>query len=484
MKFLILCENSNGAWPYLHYRGLGAFELKKRAKKHGHDATILEWFTHWKNQDLIDIANIYFSDTPDPVIAVSTPFDNRDLYKIEEFLRYCKKTFPNLKIIHGGSRTFQETLGDLIDVFFLGRSMEMFDNWLSGQDLSKFMIKDKPLVLMNHNFDQKIDNPVIPNIDDEDDCFLSRDILGFEIGVGCKFNCTFCNYELRNAKITKFLDAKELHHYFDVAYRKYGITNFYTSDDTINESDQKLEIIVEAMEGLNYSPKITSFARLDLFSKRKHQLDLIEKIQFAALFFGIESFNPDVSKTMRKRTGLVDNFETLREIKQRCPDTYTIGSLIAGLAGDNKQSMIDSIERVIQEKLLWGLQVYPLVVTKTSNLTDNYFLSDLDKEPEKYGYKTTIPIVSLHGDKETVTMNWESDWIDTEGAHKFVDELYARFGDKILLMNHFEYAGFRSLGLIKPGKKIIYEQLRNQSYNVSAQLKQLYIAKKKKYMGL
>jgi radical SAM superfamily enzyme YgiQ (UPF0313 family) len=362
--------------------------------------------------------------------------------------------------------------------------MEMFDYWLSGQDLSKFMIKDKPLVLMNHNFDQKIDNPVIPNIDDEDDCFLSRDILGFEIGVGCKFNCTFCNYELRNAKITKFLDPKELHHYFDVAYRKYGITNFYTSDDTINESDQKLEIIVEAIEGLNYSPKITSFARLDLFSKRKHQLDLIEKIQFAALFFGIESFNPDVSKTMRKRTGLVDNFETLREIKQRCPDTYTIGSLIAGLAGDNKQSMIDSIERVIQEKLLWGLQVYPLVVTRSSNLTDNYFLSDLDKEPEKYGYKTTIPIVSLHGDKETVTMNWESDWIDTEGAHKFVDELYERYGDKILLMNHFEYAGFRSLGLIKPGKKIIYEQLRNQSYNVSAQLKQVYITNKKKYMGL
>ena len=485
MKFLILCENSNGAWPYLHYRGLGAFELKKRAKRYGHEATIIEWFTHWKNDDLIAAAAAYFKDTEEPVIAVSTPFDNRDLYKIEPFLRDAKARYPKLKIIHGGSRTFQETLSDLIDVFFLGRSMEIFDAWVNNEDLSKYVVRKEPLVLLNHDFNQKIDEPVIPDIDDEDNCFFSRDILGFEIGVGCKFNCTFCNYELRNAKITKFLDPKELHHYFEVAYKKYGITNFYTSDDTINESDQKLETIVEAMEGLDYSPKITSFARLDLFSKRRHQLDLIERIQFAALFFGIESFNPDVSKTMRKRTGLIDNFETLREIKQRCPDTYTIGSLIVGLEGDNKQSIIDSIERVIEEKLLWGLQVYPLVITSSNSLTDSYFLSDLDKDPEKYGFKTRrIPITSLHGDKETNTLDWSSDWTDYNSAQIFVNDLYANIGHRILLMNHFEYAGFRSLGLIKPEKKIIYEQLKNQAYNVSAQLKQLYIAKKKAYLGL
>jgi len=483
MKFLILCENSNGAWPYLHYRGLGAFELKKRVKDHGYDATIIEWFTHWKNDDLIKASQVYFKDTDQPVIAVSTPFDNKDLYKIETFLRWCKKTYPNVKIIHGGSRTFQETLGGLVDVFFLGRSMEIFDQWISNKDLSKFTVNKSPLVLMNRNFDQKIDNPVIPDLD-EDNCFVSRDILGFEIGVGCKFNCTFCNYELRGAKITKFLDAKELHNYFEVAYKKYGVTNYYTSDDTINESDEKLEIIIEAMEGLDYKPKITSFARLDLFSKRKHQLDMIEKIQFAALFFGIESFNPEVSKSMRKRTGLIDNFETLKEIKKRCPDTYTIGSLIAGLSGDSKENMIQSIERVINEKLLWGLQVYPLLVTETSNVSDDYFLSDLDQNPEQYGYKTSIPITSLHGDRETQVVHWESDWSNSVDAQKLVDEIYETYEGQIIFMNHYEYAGFKSLGLIKPNKKIDYESLKHQSFNVSSQLKHQYILNKKRYFGI
>lgn len=483
MKFLILCENSNGAWPYLHYRGLGAFELKKRIKNFGYNATILEWFTHWTHADLVKFSEMYFENEEYPVIAISTPFDNKDLYKIEKFLRYAKNTYPGIKIIHGGSRTFQKTMGEFVDVFFLGRSMEVFDRWLTNQDLSQYVKNKDPLVLMNEKFDQKIDKPVVPDID-EDDCFTKRDILGFEVGVGCKFNCTFCNYELRGAKITKFLDPKELHDYFDIAYRKYGVTNYYTSDDTINESDEKLEIIVEAMENLDYKPKITSFARLDLFSKRKHQLDLIEKIQFAALFFGIESFNPEVSKSMRKRTGLVDNFETLKEIKRRCPDTYTIGSLIAGLTGDNKESMLSSIERVIDEKLLWGLQVYPLTITSSSSVSDNYFLSDLDMDPEKYGYKTKRPIIPLHGDKEAITARWESDWSNSEKAQELVSEIYKTYDGQIIFMNHFEYAGFRSMGLIDPSKKIDYESLKHKAYSVSDQLKQNYIKTKKKQFGL
>lgn len=477
MKFLILSENSNGAWPYLHFRSLGAFELKKRIQSQGHDATIIEWFTHWSNSDLLNLARKYFIDTDKPVIAISTPFDNRDLYKIELFLRSIKKEFPNLEIIHGGSRTFQETLGDLIDIFFLGRSMEMFDTWLQQKDITQYKIKSNPTVLLNHNFNQVLDNPVLPNITD-DDCLTFRDILGFEVGVGCKFNCTFCNYELRNTKITNFIDHKQLKEYFKLAYEKYGITNFYTSDDTINETDEKLEIIVRAIEGLNYKPKITSFARLDMFSKRKQQLDLLERIQFGALFFGIESFNPVISKTVRKRTGLIDNYGTLREIKKRCPDTYTIGSLIVGLPGDSKISITESIDKVIAEKLLWGLQIYPLIITKSSTLTDNYFLSDLDKNPEKFGVTTGDPFINLNGDKETITLNWETDWINAQQAMEFTAQLESKYSKQILFMNHFEYAGFYSLKLISQNKTINYPQLKHQAYNVCAQIKQNYIQDK------
>lgn len=485
MKFLILCENSNGSWPYLHYRGLGAFELKKRIRSHGHEATILEWFTHWTHADLLDVARVYFKDTDQPVLAISTPFDSNDLISLRPFILKIRQEYPNVKVIHGGSRTYQKSMSDLVDMFFLGRSMEVFDAWMRGRDLTPYIIRRDPsLVLLNNNFNQVIDNPVVPDIDIEDDCISNRDILGFEIGVGCKFNCTFCNYELRNAKITKFLDPKELHHYFEVAYKKYGVTNFFASDDTINESDEKLEIILEAMQGLDYSPKITAFARLDLFSKRRQQLDLIEKIQFSALFFGIESFNPEVSKSMRKRTGLVDNFATLKEIKERCPDTYTIGSLIIGLMGDSEQSIRESIKKVVDEKLLWGLQLYQLGLLGASTETDTYFLSELDKDPEKHGYKKIIPIEPTHVNKETTAMFWESDWTDLDKALVLCDSLYKEHQDNILFMNHYEYAGFKALGLIKPGVPVKFHLLRHSAHTISDQLKQVYIQKKKAYIGV
>jgi hypothetical protein len=70
------------------------------------------------------------------------------------------------------------------------------------------------------------------------------------------------------------------------------------------------------------------------------------------------------------------------------------------------------------------------------------------------------------------------------GAINFADELYQNYKEKILWLNHYEYAGFKALGLIKPEKPVIYEQLKNQAFSVSGQLKQNYITKKKSIFGL
>ena len=152
--------------------------------------------------------------------------------------------------------------------------------------------------------------------------------------------------------------------------------------------------------------------------------------------------------------------------------------MIVGLPGDSKISITESIDKVIAEKLLWGLQIYPLIITKSSTLTDNYFLSDLDKNPEKFGVTTGDPFINLNGDKETITLNWETDWINAQQAMEFTAQLESKYSKQILFMNHFEYAGFYSLKLISQNKTINYPQLKHQAYNVCAQIKQNYIQDK------
>lgn len=475
MKFLILSENSNGTWPYLHYRNLGSFELKKRIVSYGYEASILEWFTHWSHKDLKTFIENYFQGIENPVIALSTPFTTVDVHKIKSVLQWAKNSISNLKIIHGGARNYDSELGQLIDVFFLGRSMEIFDRWLKNDNLSKYIINTNPTVLVNYNFNEKIDTPVIA-LGSNDDFLNSTDIIGFELGVGCKFNCSFCNYELRNAKITTLADPIELRNYLQEAYNRYQITNFFASDDTINETDEKLEVIAEAISDLNFSPKITAFARLDLISARPRQIDLLQKINFHSLFFGIESFNPEASRAIRKKSGLDNTYPTLVKIRDTCANTYTVGGLIIGLNNDSKKDIYTAVDKVINEKLLKSLQFYPLSITRPEGHTGLDFFSDLDKDPEAFGYKTKGFSNFHHDNKTIISLNWESNWTDYENAALLTDELLDYSKGKIDLLNHLEYAGMCALNTYQPNTDL--NVLQHRSY-VKSQIRKLQYTKNK-----
>lgn len=474
MKFLILSENSNGGWPHLYFRSMGAFELRRRIENHGHSADILDWFTYWTDDELKKMMAHHFTNEPNPIIAISTPFNTTDVHKIKPVLLWAKETYPNLKIIHGGSRTFDDSLNGLIDVFFLGRSMQMFDAWIQNNNLSEYLRHTNPTVLVNNNFDEKIDNPVLPILKDSD-LLSSKDILGFEIGVGCKFNCTFCNYELRNAKITKLVDPYDLREYLNLAHKKYGVKNYFASDDTLNESDEKLEIVAEAISGLDYHPQITAYARLDIINARPSQLKLLEKIQFRSLFFGIESFNEEASKLVRKKSGLGNNYDTLLKIKTLCPNTYTVGGVILGLYKDSESSVRESAKKIVDDRLLNSLQFYALLISKSNTITSMDYLSDLDKDPVKYNYKIKNIATFHHDNKFVPIYNWESDWIDRDDAEKLRLSLEEEYKGRIDMLGHLEYAGYHALGIYKD---ISYDALKNRSFTISTQLKRNYIKKK------
>lgn len=478
MKFLILSENSNGTWPYLHFRGMGPFEIRRRLEQRNIPSTIIEWFTHWDNSQLKHCIASWFKDETHPIIAISTPFYPGDIYKIRDMLSWARKQYPNLKVIHGGSRTYDESLKDIIDVFFLGRSMQMFDAWLDNKDLDLYKKYDTPLVLVNDIVKDSIDTPILPVVN-ETDYLIEKDILGFELGIGCRFNCTFCNYELRNAQTTKLLNSKELSNYFEQCYQQFGITNFYAADDTINESDEKLIILAEALEQLSFKPNISCFARLDMLAARPKQMELFKRIQFLSVFFGIESFNENASKQVRKKSGIGNVYSTLEELKRICPNTFTTGGIIVGLNGDSKESIIKSTEMVIKNQLLDSIQFYPLSITRSTSLSDQSFQSDIDSNPAKFNYKVKKIEGQLHRENPTSEVyHWESDWTDLTGAGELCQQMIDRCKDVLPDLNHLEYLGAHSLGLVQ--NKSLPLTWKDHALTRSIRLKKNYISEKLK----
>lgn len=479
MKFLILSENTRSDYLYYHYRNPAANELKTRILAAGHDATILEWIRHWDKKDLCDIIDIYFTNESKPVIAISSTFDltNTDLEYLKDVLAYAKKKIPNLLIMHGGNRTFFPEQDDgLIDIDFLGRSMGIFDDWINNKDISKYKVYEDPIVLTNKNIDVNIDNPLTHQLY-EDDFLTKHDNLGFEIGIGCRFNCSFCNYELRNSKTVKLNEVQKLRTLFEEAYNKYGISNFYSIDDTLNESVEKLEILYEAIKDLNYHPKITAWMRADLLHIPK-QRELIKKINFDAIYFGIESFNPNVTKTIRKKSNMDHIFDSLLFLKKECPETFTMGSFIIGLTGDNLTSIENGFEKVVNDKLLNSLQLYALTLSPTDTIKDQYNASDIELNPKKYGYKVRKP--SWDFNILFTSIIWENDWTNNLEAFHILRNLKEKYKDKILFLMHSECASFRAMNLLKIGQIVDENALKSKALVLANLYKQQYIKAKKK----
>ena len=132
MKVLILSENTVGTDLYSGntYRNIGATDVARRLDNRRIENTIVDWFSHWPKDLLLDSIITYLKDSKDPIIALSTPFSNHVTYSIEDVLLQVKQELPEVRILLGGNRYFEKGLLNLVDYFFIGRSMEIFEAWL------------------------------------------------------------------------------------------------------------------------------------------------------------------------------------------------------------------------------------------------------------------------------------------------------------------------------------------------------------------
>ena len=87
------------------------------------------------------------------------------------------------------------------DLIFSGRALHLFEHWIDGDyNLEITKIKDLDVVMLKNN--DIVEQPIVTKLY-QDYCLSEKDILNFETRLGCKFNCTFCSFEFRNAKSSK-----------------------------------------------------------------------------------------------------------------------------------------------------------------------------------------------------------------------------------------------------------------------------------------
>lgn len=488
-KCVILSENLASDQSFENtYRNIGAMEIAGLFRSHGIDTTIIEWFFAWKDSELTEAIDLWFADTDEQIIGISTPFELGIVYRIKPVLRAAKERYPNLQILIGGNRTHDPGLDDIADLVFMGRSVETIATWLEEQHTDRFATSH-PQVVLNDNINFAIDLPVLPPVVDHD-LITETDVLGFEIGIGCKFNCTFCSYDLRNVRNPLFVNSEDLAKFLQGNYDNYGVKNYYIADDTLNEDDEKLVILAEAVESLTFEPNIVSYLRIDLLEMRPQQYDLLARIKLKGVTMGIETLTPAASKIIRKSPKTELTVKALHKLGEISPSTYKSTGMIIGLTGDTKEQFWANLDRMVNEKLVHGLYPSPLRIRhpKTELFNEGY-LSDFAKDPERFGYTITGTVDSDYTSTEqsgSELLEWENEWTNSTETNAMSEQIIKDFQKiRFPLISAFEWLTLLSLGIVNsPAEyKIAGNTLMfNRTVTLVKKYKQNYVKCKLEYL--
>lgn len=239
----------------------------------------------------------------------------------------------------------------------------------------------------------------------DDDCILPGEVLVTEISRGCIFSCSFCAFPLNGKKKLEHIKHEEiLKQEFIDNWKRFGVTRYLFSDDTFNDSREKIEMIYRISKSLPFQLEYWAYLRLDLLAAHIDTADMLVESGLRACFFGIETMNEKTASSVGKGGSREKLISTLVYLKDKYKDKIMIhGNFIFGLPHESVESMKQTCDFLLSDKSpLDTYNVYPFSLKNITLSTD--FGSDIDKNYTKYGYE----IVSIEGNR----VFWKNEHID------------------------------------------------------------------------
>lgn len=395
--FVLLTHTVGDVWQ----RSIGPYQVAHHCRRHGFTSQVID-FTEWFNLEDLEQAVFKFINNETLALGVSTTFyrDTIESKYIDTDTRYLldnnpiteqvlaiihkvKMKYPKIKIIAGGASSYLIN-NPLFDVVIHGYGEVALVNYLEGIKSNKRVLH--PRVNNIESINGSVDHFDIETLDHfwtKEDCVLQNETLPIEISRGCIFKCSFCSYPLNGKKKFDYLrDPEKVKDELIANYENYGITNYYFSDDTFNDSTQKIEQLHKIFTNLPFKIKFVTYLRIDLLHAHREQIDLLYNMGLGSTFFGIETFDHSAAKAIGKGMHPNKVKDMLLELyyeKWKTNVSFTC-SLIIGLPGETTKSIYQSFEWMKDKPFndTW----LPLRLG-----VGTYWKSEFETNYEKYGYQ-------------------------------------------------------------------------------------------------
>lgn len=440
-------------------RTLGSYRIATYLRERGWDIEVLDFITGWNLEQLQEFTRSRVNDKTVFIgFGATFPVWSDTL---ADYFKWVKETYPHIKVIAGGqvSNMFKIEADWYVDGYG-ERALEELLKHITGQGKVKYQLGINGRKVIKAN----LDYPSYPmkslRVRYEDRDFIRQDeTLVVEIGRGCRFKCSFCNFPILGVKDDHTRDAEDYYEELLENYERFGVTRYLVADETVNDYTEKLQKFAAVTKKLPFRPQMVCYARADLLVSRPEDWDLMIEMGLIGHHYGIESVNPKTLKAIGK--GMDPNkllpklLDAKTYFKKHSPYKGQI-SLIAGLPYDTEKTLREGLDWCKENWRTEAVVFSPLYIPKATG-GDN--ASELTSDWAKYGYRETkedlYPVIDKYfrglptqwGVGEALANNtglsWENDEWNVAKATQLVAEFYGKesidnFGPVIWSLGEWE----------------------------------------------
>lgn len=415
-------------------RAPGAHRIATHLRRQGIDTEVVDFYLNWTLEELKQIIDCQLS-RPTLFIGFSCSlmFDGVENFAV--IRDYVRSKNPNVPIIVGGNKTLQkgfvgadyyiegsgETAITALVEYLQQHTDQLTYREINGNRILE-SLKDYPVTSI-----AGLDIEYLPS-----DFIGSNEVLSLETARGCIFKCAFCDFPgIGKSKLDYLRHRDEIVEELMRNYTNHGVTKYFVVEDTINDTDEKCEMLAEIASMLPFKLNLMGYMRADLLIAKPRNLDLLMKAGFRSMHFGIETFNEQAGKIIGKGMPADKMKQGLIDIKRRYPNLFTTSTFIIGLPYETREEILASLDWLVESKALDFWSFNPLTIPKKdptvhhSYFTDNYMMYGYsvmsDKEFASREHELSNSVSGLKWWKNIIY--WRNSNFDFITATQFVTEI-------------------------------------------------------------
>ena len=325
-------ELDQGIWTSVK-RSPGGHRMATYLREQGYDVEVVDFWPEWSKYELLKFFNQRVREDT-LVVGISSMFpignmaqwlgdkDRQKVYNMVRNISYLRSFYPQLKFI-GGAQSLNATLQYDLDFYVTGYAeyavIELF-KYFKGEFNTLKIKKQFHSGKMLSIIDCQNDYPAFPMPDaavkyEERDYIQPQEVLTLELARGCKFKCKFCAYPILGVKGDYSRCGDSVREELLENYKKWGVTNYTVSDETINETPAKLAKLANAIKQLPFQPHLAGFIRADLLINKPETWQDLWDMGLRSHFYGIETFHQPAGKIVGKGVNTDKLKEGLLKVK-------------------------------------------------------------------------------------------------------------------------------------------------------------------------